>query len=201
MAHRLVPGLLTPLLVALPAAVAGLLVIAGGTDRHPPQQVLTTAPAPAQASPPAGSQARAALATEHPALPESPAEGMPDLRLEALDLPAEAEATGFTVRAWMRCDLCHEAITASASLRIEGLELPRRAVTFQPERPTAVSLTWWSGPLPAGASIRVLVTIDPENRVTEPDKGNNSLLAQVLIIAAPAAGEHAGHRWGSRLID
>jgi hypothetical protein len=122
---------------------------------------------------------------------------LPDLYLQYLDTPPTATADGFDANVRAVCQGCREPLTTSVSLTINGYELSRRSVTFRPENDFGVNLTWASGPVPAGANVTVVATVDPDNQVDESDETNNSLRATV-VIPTPADDQN-GDRWGSDL--
>ncbi len=124
---------------------------------------------------------------------------LPDLTLEYLDVPAAADAQGFTARVWAVCKSCGDPLTTTVSLRINGMELPRQAVTFRPENGWAADLSWHSGILPQGNAVEVVAMVDPDDNVDEADETNNRLRATVYITM-PTEGQ-PNDRWGSKLIE
>ncbi|HYF95734.1 MAG TPA: PQQ-binding-like beta-propeller repeat protein [Symbiobacteriaceae bacterium] len=124
---------------------------------------------------------------------------LPDLTLRNLAVPESASATGFTAQVRAVCTGCPETLTTSVSLRVNGIERPRQPVTFRSDNGWTATLSWPSGPLPEGADIEVIATIDPDNAITESDETNNSLRATVFI-PVDLDGQN-GDRWGSKLTD
>jgi hypothetical protein len=124
---------------------------------------------------------------------------LPDLTLRFLDVPASADASGFPARVRALCNGCVEPLTTTVSLTVNGIELARQPVTFRKEYGWSADLSWQSGPVPMGATIKVVATVDPDNAIDEADETNNTLRASVYIPAD--AGTQPGDKWGSKLID
>ncbi|HEY3368629.1 MAG TPA: PQQ-binding-like beta-propeller repeat protein [Symbiobacteriaceae bacterium] len=123
---------------------------------------------------------------------------LPDLVMESLSVPGAADPDpGFTARVRVSCRNCGAPVTTSVSLTLNGMELPRQTVTFRPDNGWSVSVSWVSGPMPAGNAVTLVATVDPENTVEEADKTNNSLRATVVITAPQVNPPDDG--WGSRL--
>lgn len=124
---------------------------------------------------------------------------LPDLTLRSLNVPTSATGSGFTTRVRAVCTGCTAPVTTTVSLAVNGMELPRQAVTFRPDNGWAADLSWETGPLPEGATISVVSTVDPDNRVSESNETNNTLRASVYIPAP--ADSPPPDRWGSKLTD
>lgn len=124
---------------------------------------------------------------------------MPDLTLRYLNVPASASASGFNAQVRALCNGCADPITTSVSLTINGVELPRQPVTFRSDYGWTAVLSWPSGPVPEGATVDVVATIDPDDAIYESDETNNSLRATVNIPVMP--GGQNGDNWGSKLTD
>lgn len=72
------------------------------------------------------------------------------------------------------------------------MHLPRRAVTFRAESGWAANLSWQTGPLPAGATVNLVTTVDPDDLIQEADETNNTRregqgMAEYALILAPVA--------------
>jgi hypothetical protein len=124
---------------------------------------------------------------------------LPDLTLRWLDVPATADANGFEARVRAVCNGCADPISTSVSLSVNGVELPRQPVTFRKDYGWYADLTWDSGPMPEGATVTVVATVDPDNVVDESDESNNTLRGTVEISVTP--GGQNGDHWGSKLTD
>jgi|GEM_PF-5973875 len=122
---------------------------------------------------------------------------LPDLSLRLLDVPGAADTNGFAARVQAVCNNCGAPITTTVRLTLNGMEMPRQAVTFRPESGWAATVTWNSGPMPEGSSVTVVATVDPDDLVDEADETNNSLRATVRITVTP--GGQNGDHWGSKL--
>ncbi|MDF2627315.1 MAG: hypothetical protein K0R39_1146 [Symbiobacteriaceae bacterium] len=124
---------------------------------------------------------------------------LPDLTLRELNVPASATVTGFTAQVRALCNGCDDPITTTVSMRINGREMPRQAVTFRKEFGWTQTLSWPSGPVAEGSTVEVVMTIDPDNAIREIDETNNSLRATVQIPVG--FGGQNGDGWGSKLTD
>jgi outer membrane protein assembly factor BamB len=124
---------------------------------------------------------------------------LPDLTLRDLGVPASAGVSGFTAQVRALCNGCDDPITTTVSLRINGREMPRQAVTFRKESGWSQNLSWPSGPVAEGTTVEVVITVDPDNVIREIDETNNSLRATVQIPVS--FGGQNGDGWGSDLTD
>jgi hypothetical protein len=124
---------------------------------------------------------------------------MPDLTLEYLHVPSVSEQSGFTATVRAVCHGCSAWRSTTVGLKINGLELPRKAVSFEGGTYSARILSWNSGPLPAGSTVSLVATIDPDNGVTESNEGNNSRRASTKVTIPANITNTDG--WGSKLTD